>query len=300
MARTVITRSTKSKDLKTPCREWVNILKPIVKTNKKKACLGAFKQTDAALNYTATEKSYNMIVESKEVVEEDEDEFEELENLDEEKPLTETTNKEIQKMKQDLYARERQALKDLGDENWENLVGLRGRMPEEMLNKFLEEYVLKLYNNSNVNMSIEQRNLYSKEKYYVLLKPVVELLKKYPDDTIQELKDKLFLLSGIEGKLKDFIYLKKMTPGVVINYGTNDYKETIVVGNREEVKLIDNKLVPSVSKMQEDTIFDLASITKLYTSISILKLVEKGLISLDDKITKYLPNFRNLKEDVNY
>ena len=78
-----------------------------------------------------------------------------------------------------------------------------------MLNKFLEEYVLKLYNNSNVNMSIEQRNLYSKEKYYVLLKPVVQLLKEYPDDTIQELRDKLFLLSGIEGKLKDFIYLKK-------------------------------------------------------------------------------------------
>ena len=74
-----------------------------------------------------------------------------------------------------------------------------------MLNKFLEEYVLKLYNNSNVNMSMEQRNLYSKEKYYVLLKPVVELLKKYPDDTIQELRNKLFLLSRIEGKLKDFI-----------------------------------------------------------------------------------------------
>ena len=64
MARTVITRSTISQNLKTPCREWVDILKPIVKTNKKKACLGAFKQTDAALNYTATEKSYNRIVES--------------------------------------------------------------------------------------------------------------------------------------------------------------------------------------------------------------------------------------------
>lgn len=165
-----------------------------------------------------------------------------------------------------------------------------------MLDKFLEEYVVKLYNNSNVNMSIEQRNLYSKEKYYILLKPVVELLNKYPDDTIQELRDKLFSLSGIEAKLKDFIYMKKMTPGVVISYGTNDYKETIVVGNREEVKLIDGKLVPSVSKMQEDTIFDLASITKLYTSISILKLVEKGLISLEDEITKYLPNFKNLKE----
>ena len=71
--------------------------------------------------------------------EEDEDEFEELENLDEEKPLTETTDKEIEKMKQDLYARERQALKDLGDENWEDIVGLSGRMPEEMLNKFLEK-----------------------------------------------------------------------------------------------------------------------------------------------------------------
>lgn len=85
------------------------------------------------------ELAANMIMESKKVDEENEDEFEELENLDEEKPLTETTNKEIQKMKQDLYARERQSLKELGDENWENLVGLKDRMPDDMLDKFLKE-----------------------------------------------------------------------------------------------------------------------------------------------------------------
>lgn len=64
MSRTVITRSTRTQELKPLCQEWVNILKPIVKTNKKKACLGAFKETDAAVNYTATEKSYNRIVNS--------------------------------------------------------------------------------------------------------------------------------------------------------------------------------------------------------------------------------------------
>ena len=49
-----------------------------------------------------------------------------------------------------------------------------------MLDKFLDDYVNKMYLNSNINMSLEQRNLYKKDDYYVLLKPVVLLLKKYP------------------------------------------------------------------------------------------------------------------------
>lgn len=164
-----------------------------------------------------------------------------------------------------------------------------------MLDNFLESYIQKLYKNSNVNMSYEQQNLYSIEDYYVLLKPVVELLKKYSDDTIEELREKIYNLSGLDEKIKEFIFQKKMTPGIVLTYGTKDYRETIIVGNQEEVKVVDGKLVPSIKEMQFNTIFDLASITKLYTSLSILKLVQRGIIKLDDEVVKYAPEFKNLK-----
>ena len=102
-----------------------------------------------------------------------------------------------------------------------------------MLDKFLDDYVNKMYLNSNINMSLEQRNLYKKDDYYVLLKPVVLLLKKYPDYSLEELRNKLFEESGLREKIKKFIYEDKMTPGAVITYGTNNYRETLVIGNRE-------------------------------------------------------------------
>ena len=40
-----------------------------------------------------------------------------------------------------------------------------------------------------------------------------------------------------------------------------------------------------------DTIFRIGSVTKQFTAILILKLVEEGKISLDGKITDYLPDY---------
>src|SRR5450432_900990 len=51
--------------------------------------------------------------------------------------------------------------------------------------------------------------------------------------------------------------------------------------------------------MTEDTIFDLASLTKVVaTTPAIMKLVEEGKIRIDDKVTKYLPEFENGKSSV--
>lgn len=51
--------------------------------------------------------------------------------------------------------------------------------------------------------------------------------------------------------------------------------------------------------MRDDTIFDLASITKLFTSIAIMQLVEEGRAGLDTPVARYLPEFAtNGKQDV--
>lgn len=44
--------------------------------------------------------------------------------------------------------------------------------------------------------------------------------------------------------------------------------------------------------MAPDTLFDLASVTKLFTSIALLSLVEEGVLTLDGPIHPHLPTFR--------
>ncbi|MDF1847581.1 MAG: serine hydrolase [Parvibaculaceae bacterium] len=41
-----------------------------------------------------------------------------------------------------------------------------------------------------------------------------------------------------------------------------------------------------------DTLFQIGSITKLYTTVLVLQLVEEGLLTLDDPIRKWLPDFK--------
>jgi CubicO group peptidase (beta-lactamase class C family) len=51
--------------------------------------------------------------------------------------------------------------------------------------------------------------------------------------------------------------------------------------------------------MRGDTIFDLASISKIFTSVAAMQLYEKGLFKLDDPVAKYIPEFAaNGKEQV--
>ncbi|AIM16198.1 beta-lactamase [Bacillus sp. X1(2014)] len=51
--------------------------------------------------------------------------------------------------------------------------------------------------------------------------------------------------------------------------------------------------------MKKDTIFDLASISKIFTSVAVMQLYEQGLFQLDDPVAKYIPEFAvNGKEKV--
>lgn len=165
-----------------------------------------------------------------------------------------------------------------------------------MLENYLNDYVNDLYEKQNNGVVKEQKGLYSKKDYYELLKPVVELVLNYKDYSIEELRSKLFENSNIEQNLNDFINKKEMVPGMVFSYGTKNYKETVIIGNRQEISLNENgQFIPALEKMTEDTIFDLASVTKLFTGLSILKLVQNGTINLNDEIVKYAPEFKNLK-----
>lgn len=45
--------------------------------------------------------------------------------------------------------------------------------------------------------------------------------------------------------------------------------------------------------VREDTVFDLASVSKLFTSICVVQLVERGQVDLQQPVARYLPEFGN-------
>ncbi len=164
-----------------------------------------------------------------------------------------------------------------------------------MIQKLLDEYAERLYARQNMGVNGEQQNLISKSEYYDMLKAVVDCLNNNKDKTIAELKEILFLQSGLLENVKDVVLDRQLCTGLVLSYGYDNYRETVVVGSRQEVTLDENnKVIPAYEEMTLDTIFDLASVTKIFTSVSILKLVQAGLINLNDSITKYAPQFVNL------
>ncbi len=165
----------------------------------------------------------------------------------------------------------------------------------ENLNNYLNNYLHKLYRTQNTGGEVSQRSLCSMKKYKELLDTVLDVLKENKDASIDELRNILYTKSGIDTSLKNFILERKLAPGAVISYGSPHFQETLVIGNQEEIKLENGTFHSSIKPMNEDTIFDLASCTKLFTALATLKLVEQKQIKLKDRIVKYAPQFEELK-----
>jgi CubicO group peptidase (beta-lactamase class C family) len=52
------------------------------------------------------------------------------------------------------------------------------------------------------------------------------------------------------------------------------------------------KAIHAVDPVTEDTIFEIGSITKVFTTLALVDMANKGIVQLDDPIEKYLPNVK--------
>ncbi len=152
-----------------------------------------------------------------------------------------------------------------------------------MLDKLEEEYIEQLILNQNDVSDKTQQNLFSYEDYKRMLEPTLFIIKNNPDLTIDELREKIYESSGLEDSIRDFIIKRKLAPSMSISYGTKNFVETLSVGD------------VSGSSTTDDTIYDIASVTKLFTSMSVLKLSATGVLDLNKDVTYYLPEFEKLK-----
>ncbi|MCA9322645.1 MAG: beta-lactamase family protein, partial [Planctomycetes bacterium] len=85
----------------------------------------------------------------------------------------------------------------------------------------------------------------------------------------------------VEGRVAEGV-----APGAVVLVGRGaGIASAVVVGDRSRQ--------PETHALTRDTIFDLASLTKvLATTLSVMRLVEEGQVALEDPVIKYLPEFR--------
>lgn len=169
-------------------------------------------------------------------------------------------------------------------------------MNQNKINHVFNRYVDELHKNELKNSSPLLDDLFTKKDYENLLKPVLKIIKENPGASITTLRLKLFQRSGLKEIIDNFVNLTKITPGVLLDFGTYKTRDTILCGKRQEYIMKNNLLIPEELDMEEDTIFDLASTSKLFTAIAILKIYEVGLIDLYDPVVKYVPEFKNLED----
>ncbi len=164
------------------------------------------------------------------------------------------------------------------------------------LEKTMDSYADKLLFNHNLAKEEEQRDLFTKEDYLEILKPALLIIEKNKDANIDELREKLYQASGVEDIVTNSIYNRQMAPGAVITYGTKNYQEMLTIGKKTDISNENDKTVGTHNSTNGLTLYDLASVTKIFTSISVQILARKNMIDLSKKISYYLPDFPGLKD----
>ena len=161
----------------------------------------------------------------------------------------------------------------------------------------LHQYIQELLQNQNMTNTPFLQNIYSERDYYNLLHEVLLTIREHPHASLSLLRFQLFQKSGLKELIDSFVKETQLTPGLLLDFGTFKTRETILCGKSQEfVHDENNQLIFAPKNMEQDTIFDLASTSKIFTCISVLKLAEWGFIDLFTPVKNYVPAFTNLDD----
>ena len=156
------------------------------------------------------------------------------------------------------------------------------------------KYIDELLKNQNDTSSPVLQDIFTKHDYEELLSPVLKVINENPHANLTTLRFLLFKRSGLKEIIDNFVKQTQITPGVILDFGTYKTRDTVLCGNRQEYVMENGVLVSKPLPIEQDTIFDLASTSKLFTAIAVLKLNECDLIDVFVPVSKYVPEFKNL------
>lgn len=88
----------------------------------------------------------------------------------------------------------------------------------------------------------------------------------------------------------------RMLTGILVAYGTPEESESAHYGRAQEMRLEDGALLPCERALGNDSLFDLASLTKLFTAVAVMRLVDLGKLSLDERFGELDSRFEHLRD----
>lgn len=134
-------------------------------------------------------------------------------------------------------------------------------------------------------------------RYQELIQMVLSMVEENPEADVQIIRDSLFRQHGIQKLAEQLVYRDEKCSGFVFAYGSEQYHEVLVCGDRQQVSTSDGVAFCEDRKpMVPDSIFDLASVTKVLTCFTILRLVDKGVLDLSEKISVYDDRFQGISD----
>ena len=88
----------------------------------------------------------------------------------------------------------------------------------------------------------------------------------------------------------------RMLTGITVAYGTPAQSEWMQYGRAQETALTNEGFTSHIRPLVENTIYDLASLTKLFATVMTLILVQQGKLSLDECVGRIDPRFVHLRD----
>lgn len=160
---------------------------------------------------------------------------------------------------------------------------------------YMQNFINEIIAKQNMTNDSNLQNLVSTTTYQNILKPILDILNENPFSDYETLKTLIIEKSNFKNNLINFIQNTQMAPGLVLGLNIDSFRGIFFYGRKQEFIYLNNKKIFNPVPIKDDTIFDLASTSKLFTCLAILKLMEEKIINLDDDITYYVPEAQNLK-----
>lgn len=99
----------------------------------------------------------------------------------------------------------------------------------------------------------------------------------------------------LKRNLQTLVDEKGFLTGLSVSYGNASHSDSVLYGLRREVLLTENGFGLAPLQLDENSIYDLASVTKVFTCIAVLQLMERGKFNLSDTLGSLDKRFSSLQ-----
>ncbi|NLI53288.1 MAG: beta-lactamase family protein [Clostridiales bacterium] len=100
----------------------------------------------------------------------------------------------------------------------------------------------------------------------------------------------------LEQGMRHLVNERRIVSGIAVSYGDLTRGEAFCRGSIREVRLENGAFLPDPAPMETTSVFDLASVTKLFTCIAVLQLCEQNKLRLDAPIGSVDRRFKHIAD----